>query len=110
MRSTALFLSVLTASPGWGEADPARRAERLDPPQLQDVLGSSIFGQGVPADSYCRWPVRSGWPEGIRLHAPGFCRESWTDEIILDDKEAELAGLDIVALEGTRDLLIPRRP
>ncbi len=113
IRSMMLVSSVLVVSPAWSEGDPTRRAERLEPLTLDADAGFSVDRYEILSGTYYRWRIESDGLEEYRLLAPDLFRESWIDQVVIEDKEVKPAGLHAIEFddEGTIDIwFIPQRP
>jgi hypothetical protein len=113
-RDALLFLAaVAVASAAAAEGDPTRRAVRLDPLQLDAASGFSVGHYEIETGVYYRWRIESDGLEEYKLVAPGLFRESWIDQVVIEDKEVKPLGLHALEFddEGTIDLwFIPQRP
>lgn len=110
-----LLALILVASVPVAEAegDPTRRAERLEPLRLEAGTGFSIDRYEVFTGTYYRWRIEADGLEEYRLLAADLFRESWIDQVVIEDKEVKPMGLHAVEFddEGTIDIwFIPQRP
>ncbi|MBD3624287.1 MAG: hypothetical protein HUJ24_02705 [Rhodobacteraceae bacterium] len=112
-----ILLGVIAAGASAGavlaEGDPTRRATRLDPLELDAENGFSIQHYQVQAGVYYRWRIRSDGLEEYKVLAPGLFRESWIDQVVIEDKEVKPFGLHAVEFddEGEIDIwFVPIRP
>ncbi|NDW01299.1 hypothetical protein [Salipiger sp. PrR002] len=106
-------LIVLTAATGATAEDATRRAERLEPLNLSASEGFSITRYEIDAGRYYRWRIQSDGLEEYKLLAPELFRESWIDQVVIEDKEVKPYGLHAVEFddEGEIDIwFIPQRP
>ncbi|MEV8468098.1 hypothetical protein AB0T83_15075 [Fluviibacterium sp. DFM31] len=95
------------------EGDKTRRAERLDPLVLDAATGFSITSYEIETGVYYRWRIQADGLEEYKLLAPGLFRESWIDQVVIEDKEVKPFGLHAVEFddEGEIDIwFIPQRP
>lgn len=109
----AAVLFVSLAASVFAEGDPTRRAERLEPLVLDAATGFSITRYEVETGVYYRWRIESDGLEEYTLLAPGLFRESWIDQVVIDDNKVKLFGLQAVEFddEGEVDIwFIPQRP
>ena len=109
------LLSSLALLPqgGLAEGDPTIRAARLEPLVLDAAAGFSITRYEIETGVYYRWRVESDGLEEYKLLAPGLFRESWIDQVVVEDKEVKPMGLHAIEFddEGTIDMwFIPQRP
>jgi len=113
-RFGAALLSVLgLAGPALAAGDLARRAERLEPLKLDAAQGFSVREYALETGIYYRWRIESDGREEYRLVAPELFRNSWIDQVSIDDKEVKPMGLHAVEFddEGTIDIwFLPVRP
>lgn len=113
--SVVLVLStlVLIADNANAEGDPTRRAERLEPLVLDASRGFSVTRYEAETGVYYRWRIQSDGLEEYKLLAPELFRESWIDQVVIEDKEVKPFGLYAVEFddEGETDIwFIPQRP
>jgi hypothetical protein len=109
--ATLVFGVLGTVVPA--EGDPTRRANRLEPLLLNAETGFSVTSYEIETGVYYRWRIVSDGLEEYRLLAPGLFRESWIDQVVVEDKEIKPFGLYAVEFddEGTIDVwFIPQRP
>lgn len=108
-----LVLAICLAITAEAEGDPTRRAERLDTLDLDAKNGFSVSRYEVVTGVYYRWRIVSDGLEEYKLVAPGLFRESWIDQVVIDDKEVKPFGLHAIEFddEGEIDIwFIPQRP
>lgn len=113
LRHTLSGMLVMQAAFAIAESDPTRRAERLPPLQLDASAGFSVDHYEVLTGVYYRWRIESDGIEEYRLLAPGLFRESWIDQVVIEDREVKPMGLYAVEFddEGAIDIwFIPQRP
>ncbi len=95
------------------EGDPTRRAERMEPLVLDAAAGFSVTRYEVETGVYYRWRIESDGLEEYKLLAPGLFRESWIDQVVIEDKEIKPFGLHAVEFDNEGDIdiwFIPQRP
>lgn len=105
--------AIALVGPVLAEGDPTRRAMRLDPLELDAEHGFSIRSYEVESSVYYRWRIRSDGLEEYKVLAPGLFRESWIDQVVIEDKEVKPFGLHAVEFddEGEIDIwFVPIRP
>ena len=111
-----LALALFTFVPDVGAlaaGNLAKRAERLEPLELNAANGFSIKKYALETGVYYRWRIVSDGREEYRLLAPELFRNSWIDRISIDDREVKPMGLYAVEFddEGEIDIwFIPIRP
>ena len=108
-----LVLAICLAITAEAEGDPTRRAERLDTLDLDAKNGFSVSRYEAVTGVYYRWRIVSDGLEEYKLVAPGLFRESWIDQVVIDDKEVKPFGLHAIEFddEGEIDIwFIPQRP
>lgn len=115
----ALSVGLLVAGAVWPATTPeaagnlAARAERLEPLLLNAAEGFSIAKYEIETGVYYRWRIESDGREEYKLLAPELFRNSWIDQISIEDKEVKPFGLYAVEFddEGTIDVwFMPVRP
>jgi hypothetical protein len=107
------LMSLLAAGPSSSEGDPTRRATRLDPLALDAAEGFSVKTYDLETGVYYRWRIQSDGLDEYRLLAPELFRNSWIDQVVIEDKEVKPMGLYAVEFddEGEIDVwFIPQRP
>ena len=105
--SLALFGDAIAAG------NLTRRAERLEPLELNAASGFSVKAYDLETGVYYRWRIVSDGREEYRLVAPGLFRNSWIDRISIEGQEVVPTGLHAVAFddEGEIDIwFVPIRP
>lgn len=111
LLATFIFGVLGTTAPA--EGDPTRRADRLEPLLLNAETGFSVTSYEIETGVYYRWRIVSDGLEEYRLLAPELFRESWIDQVVVEDKEVKPFGLYAVEFddEGAIDIwFIPQRP
>lgn len=115
--SSSLFLAsvifVALASPIFAEGDPTRRADRLETLLLNGAKGFSTTSYEIETGTYYRWRIESDGLEEYKLLAPALFRESWIDQVVIEDREVKPFGLHAVEFDdaGAIDIwFIPQRP
>lgn len=109
----ALLLALTSVSPAVAEGDPTRRATRLEPLFLNANSGFSVSRYELETGVYYRWRIESDGLEEYKLVAPDLFRESWVDQVVIDDLEVKPFGLHAVEFDsdGVIDIwLIVLRP
>lgn len=109
---STLFM-LLIALPAFADGDPTRRGTRLEPLFIDADKGFSILSYKVKAGVYYRWRIESDGLEEYKLVAPEMFRESWIDQVVIEDLEVKPYGLHAVEFDdaGTIDVwFIPIRP
>ncbi|WP_353475097.1 hypothetical protein PVT71_16180 [Salipiger sp. H15] len=107
------LLMLAPAQPAGAADGAARRAERLEPLVLDAAKGFSVTRYEVETGVYYRWRIRSDGLEEYRILAPELFRESWIDQVVIEEKEVKPYGLHAVEFddEGEIDIwFIPQRP
>lgn len=112
LAMTAVVLAFATTGAA-SDGDPTRRATRLEPLALDASSGFSIKSYTVESGVYYRWRIESDGLEEYKLLAPGLFRESWIDQVVIEDREVKPLGLHAVEFdaEGAIDIwFMPIRP
>jgi len=104
LAATALVMAL--AGEAVAEGDPTRRATRLEPLRLDAAQGFSVTRYEVETGVYYKWPIESDGLEEYKLVAPELFRESWIDQVVIDDLEVKPLGLHAVEFddEGVIDI------
>lgn len=100
--SRLVILAVLfffaALAPAGAEGNLAVRAERLEPLKLDAAEGFSIKSYEIETGQFYRWRIVSDGREEYKLLAPELFRNSWIDQVVIEDKEVKPFG-GIYALE-----------
>ena len=75
--------------------------------------GFSIRDYEIETGVYYRWRIESDGLEEYKLVAPGLFRESWIDQVVIEDREVKPLGLHAVEFDdaGAIDIwFVPIRP
>ncbi len=109
------LMFVASVSPGdaAAEGNLAKRAERLDTLVIDAAEGFSRTSYAIETGKFYRWRIESDGRDEYRLLAPELFRNSWIDQVSIDDKEVKPAGLYAVEFddEGEIDVFfLPVRP
>jgi hypothetical protein len=91
------LLLWLAAGAATAEGDLTRRATRLEPLLIEAASGFSVKSYKTETGVYYRWRIESDGLDEYRLVAPGLFRESWIEQVAIEDIEVHPAGL--LALE-----------
>ena len=108
-----LLSMMLMVSTAHAEGDPTVRATRLDPLKLDASSGFSVKRYEIETGKYYRWRIESDGLEEYKLLAPDLFRNSWIDQVVIEDKEVKPMGLHAVEFddEGEIDVwFIPQKP
>lgn len=86
--------------------DPTRRATRLPVLKLDANSGFSVTQYEVETGLYYRWRIESDGLEEYKVVAAKLFRESWIDQVVVEDLEMRPYGLDSVEFdaEGVIDI------
>ncbi len=109
----ALCLSVSLCLEATAAGNLAKRAQRLKTLELDAVKGFSVKVYQLETGNYYRWRIKSDGREEYKILAPGLFRNSWVNQVVIEDKEVKPMGLHAVEFdsEGTIDIwFIPLRP
>ncbi|MDA0369822.1 MAG: hypothetical protein O2995_15690 [Proteobacteria bacterium] len=87
-----LFGLGFALPPAHAEGNLASRATRLDPLTLTGDLGFSTPRYELETGKYYRWRIESDGGEEFLVLAPGLMRNSWINQIVIDDKEVKPMG------------------
>lgn len=113
-----LLLGVLVAAPvhapARAEGNLASRATRLEALVLKGDLSFSVTEYKLETGKYYRWRIESDGGEEFLVMSPGLMRNSWINQVVIDDKEVKpMGGIYGVEFdgEGVIDIwFVPIRP
>ena len=113
-RALALIpIVVVLAAPALAEGNLASRATRLEPLELKGDLSFSVKEYTLETGKYYRWRIISDGGEEFLVKAPDLFRNSWINQIVINDLEVKAFGLFGVEFDdaGTIDIwFVPIRP
>ena len=115
MRTAFLIITLLLfVSPVWAEGNMARRAERLPEMEIDAAKGFSVTRYEIETGQFYRWRIKSDGRDEYKLRAPELMRNSWIEQVSIEDKEVKpMGGLYSVEFddEGEIDIyFVPIRP
>ena len=110
-----LFAAVclLFAMPALAAGNLAKRAERLPELALDAAKGFSVKEYRLETGKYYRWRIVSDGREEYKLLAPELFRNSWIDQVSIEDKEVKTMGLYAVEFDDDGEIdvwFMPIRP
>ncbi len=82
----------------------AARAQRLDPLVLNAAEGFSITRYEIETGVYYRWRIESDGREEYKLLAPELFRNSWIDQVSIEDREVKPFGLHAVEFDDEGEI------
>lgn len=97
VRLAVLF--ALTVSPVWADGNLTRRAERLDTLLIDAVDGFSTKSYSIETGVYYRWRISSDGRGDYTLVAPDLFRESWIDQVVIEDVTIKSSGFYAIEFE-----------
>ena len=106
-------LCLLFGAPALAAGNLAKRAERLPELALDATKGFSVKEYRLETGKYYRWRIVSDGREDYTLLAPELFRNSWIDQVSIEDKEVKTQGLYAVEFDddGAIDIwFLPVRP
>jgi hypothetical protein len=110
----AVLTVLLLPTLAWAEGNLAARAERLPTLEIDGAKGFSVTSYEIETGKFYRWRIASDGRDEYKLLAPELMRNSWVDQISIEDKEVKLlGGLYAVEFddEGEIDIyFVPIRP
>lgn len=110
----AVGLAVQAAGPASAEGNLASRPTRLAPLVLGADLSFSVKQYRLETGKYYAWTIRSDGGEEFQVKAPDLFRNSWIDQVVIDDLEVKPAGgLNSVEFDDAGEITIwfvPIRP
>jgi hypothetical protein len=96
------------------EGDLAARAERLPELAIDGAEGFSVTRYEIETGQFYRWRIESDGRDEYKLLAPELMRNSWIEQVSIEDKEVKpLGGLYAVEFDdaGVIDIyFVPIRP
>ena len=115
MRRWFVILSLLLLpASAWAEGNLATRAERLPTLEIDGAKGFSVTSYKIETGKFYRWRIASDGRGEYKLLAPELMRNSWVEQVSIEDKEVKpLGGLYSVEFddEGEIDIyFVPIRP
>jgi hypothetical protein len=111
-----LIVLALSALPAMAAAEGnlAARAERLPELKIDGAEGFSVTSYEIETGRFYRWRIESDGRGEYKLLAPELMRNSWVEQVSIEDKEVKpLGGLYAVEFddEGEIDIyFVPIRP
>ena len=95
MRRLFLVLALLLwPVSAWAEGNLAKRAERLPVLEINGAEGFSVTKYEIETGKFYRWRIASDGRGEYKLLAPELMRNSWVDQISIEDKEVRFAERD----------------
>jgi len=115
MNRWLVILALLVSSaPAWAEGNLTARAERLPELKIDGTEGFSVTRYEIETGTYYRWRIASDGRDEYKLRAPELMRNSWVDQVSIDDKEVKpLGGLYAVEFDDDGEIdiyFVPIRP
>jgi len=113
MAVIAAICVLATAPLAPAAGNLTKRAERLVPLELNAATGFSVKEYNLETGVYYRWRIVSDGREEYKLMAPELFRNSWIDQVSIEDREVKPMGLHAVEFdaEGEIDIwFVPIRP
>ncbi len=113
--TTIALAASLATLPALAEGNLASRATRLDPLVLGADLSFSVKEFRLETGKYYRWRIESKGGEEFLVQSPGLFRNSWVNQVVIDDIEVKPVGGGIYGIEfddeGVADIwFVPIRP
>lgn len=114
MNKIAAFLTLLLPVLAAAEGNLAARATRLPALMIEGADGFSVKRYDIKTGQFYRWRVISDGRDEYKLMAPQLMRNSWIEQVSIEDKEVKPAG-GLYAVEfdaaGEIDIyFVPIRP
>lgn len=98
------LIALCFAYPAQAEGDPTKRATRLDTLVLDAAEGFSIKQYEIETGVYYRWRIESDGLEEYKVLAPDLFRQSWIDQVSIEDKEVKPFGLYAVEFDDEGEI------
>lgn len=108
-----LALALCAAQPAAAAGNLAKRAERLPELALDAAKGFSVTEYRVETGVYYRWRISSDGRSEYKLLAPELFRNSWIEQVSIEDKEVKPFGLYAVEFDDDGEIdvwFVPIRP
>ncbi len=110
----ALLASLLLLpSPTGAEGNLASQPTRLEPLVLGEDLSFSVTEYQLETGRYYSWTITSEGGEEFQVQAPDLFRNSWINQVVVNDLEVQPTGLYAVEFDAAGDIVIwfvPIRP
>ena len=115
MRTLGLLaaLFIVAAAGARAEGDPTRRAERLEPTQIDAAAGFSVRDYELEAGTYYRWRLSGDGIEEYEVSAEELFENSWLDKVSIEETAFSMGGLEEIELGGEDEVdvwFVPIRP
>ena len=108
------IILLLSPALAWAEGNLAVRAERLPELKINAAEGFSVTTYEIETGKFYRWRIASDGRDEYKLLAPELMRNSWVEQVSIEDKEVKpMGGLYAVEFddEGEIDIyFVPIRP
>jgi hypothetical protein len=108
----AAILEVLVQAAA-AEGDPIRRAERLEPTEIDASSGFSVREYDLEAGVYYRWRIVGDGVEEYEVVAEELFENSWVEKVSVADTAFGVDGLREIELGGDDEVdvwFVPIRP
>lgn len=105
--AVVVLLAAFVPALALAEGNLAKRAERLEPLLLDAAEGFSIKSYEIETGKFYRWRIISDGREEYMLRTPDLIRNSWIDQVVIEDREVKpLGGIHALEFddEGAIDL------
>lgn len=108
------LLGIAAGTTALAEGNLASRPTRLEPLVLGADLSFSVKEYQLETGKYYAWTIRSDGGEEFQIKAPELFRNSWINQVVINDLEVKPAGgLDSVEFDDEGEITIwfvPIRP
>ncbi len=104
--TVAFLIAALFSASALAAGNITKRAKRLEPVMLDAAEGFSIKEYELETGVYYRWRLVSDGKDEYKVLAPELFRNSWINQVVIEDKEVKPYGLYAVEFddEGTIDI------
>ncbi len=110
----AVLTVLLLPTLAWAEGNLAARAERLPTLEIDGAKGFSVTSYEIETGKFYRWRIASDGRDEYKLLAPELMRNSWVEQVSIEDKEVKpLGGLYAVEFDDEGEIeiyFVPVRP
>lgn len=114
LKGLAFAGGILAAASAFAEGNLAARATRLADMKIDSAeLTLSVKQFELETGKYYRWRIVHDGGEEFQIVAPELFRNSWIDQVVIEDLEVKPLGLHSIEFddEGTIDIwFVPVRP
>ncbi len=107
------LLGAILATPALAEGNLAKRAERLEPLELDAAKGFSVREYQLETGKYYRWRIVSDGRDAYEIEVEGLFENAWIDKVVVEGMAMSVSGLGELEMEDEGEVdvwFIPIRP